>query len=626
MMRIALVVMPFAANDRPSLAAGLLKALLTQRGFRCDCKYFNVTFSRLLGQERYELMARQFASCALPGEWIFSQSYYGPSFSSWETYCREVLSHPLWGLPDQSWDLIQDAQRLVPTFLRIVYEACDWSQFDLVGFTSTFEQTMPSLCLARRIRQAHPQVKIAVGGANFEGPMGQVYLDLFPEIDYVATGEADVSFPLLCENLAHGLSAVPPGILHRQPVDGDRRSVPAEPVRLDSLPVPDYDDFFTVLTRTFPSSRPVFVPLEASRGCWWGERHHCTFCGLNGEAMAFRRKDWRRVAREAALLTERYRPELLQFTDNILALEYFKTLLPHWAESADPTPKFFEVKANLKREQVVLLHRAGVDRIQPGIESLADRTLALMDKGVSAVQNIALLRWCQEIGVTAAWNVLFGFPGEDPDDYARTYETLQKLTHLTAPRACALIRMDRFSPNFTRWREHGFSAVRPMPAYRHVYPLGDELLREVAYYFEYQHPHLDRVLELAGDLLDFGEVWRDRCNQEPAGNGTFAVKKHWEGGWLLLDRRFNRPHSTWRLTAGDLLLLSLADAPTPREALLRRAAGSWNGGGQSVEGTYESLCTKDALIEIGGKTVALPLLPEELRQMAPFFDKEVGHE
>ena len=28
--------------------------------------------------------------------------------------------------------------------------------------------------------------------------------------------------------------------------------------------------------------------LETSRGCWWGQRMHCTFCGLNGSGMVYR--------------------------------------------------------------------------------------------------------------------------------------------------------------------------------------------------------------------------------------------------------------------------------------------------------------------------------------------------
>ena len=35
-----------------------------------------------------------------------------------------------------------------------------------------------------------------------------------------------------------------------------------------------------------------------------------------------------------------------------------------------------------------------------------------MRKGVTALQNLRLLKWCAEIGITPAWNLLYGFPGE----------------------------------------------------------------------------------------------------------------------------------------------------------------------------------------------------------------------
>lgn len=40
-------------------------------------------------------------------------------------------------------------------------------------------------------------------------------------------------------------------------------------------------------------------------------------------------------------------------------------------------------------------------RIQPGIESLSTPTLKLMEKGVSLLQNVRLLSWCAEIGISA---------------------------------------------------------------------------------------------------------------------------------------------------------------------------------------------------------------------------------
>jgi ribosomal peptide maturation radical SAM protein 1 len=607
--------MPFAAGDRPSLAAGLLKSLLRERGIPCDCKHFNLTFCSLAGLERYRRVADLSSTNVLAGEWIFSQVYYGESFSSWESFSREVLDHPVWGVGDDYREAVRQLKALAPAFLRLAYEACDWSRYDLVGFTSTFEQTLPSLCLARMIRAAHPRVKIALGGANFEAPMGRPYLDLFPEVDFIATGEADLSFPRLCENLARGVAAVPEGILHRQEGCVADAGGPVGPVALDDLPIPDYDEFFESFARTFPRSAPASAPLQASRGCWWGQKHHCTFCGLNGETMAFRRKSWQRVAQETAALEERYHPSCLIFADNILAMDYFSTLLPHWAGTGSATPKFFEVKANLKREQVVALQKARVLQVQPGIESFSDRTLEIMDKGVSAAQNVALLRWCRELGIQAHWNLLFGFPGEDVEELPAIHGVMQKLAHLEAPAVCCPIRLDRFSPNFERWREKGFLAVRPLPSYGHVYPLDEDGLRELAYFFEYRHAHSDQVLELARDIIDFGSAWRQRCRQGT--NGTFCVRRHLDGGWVLVDTRFNRPRASCRMAAEDLLLLRLCDSPTAPAALLRRAESLWPETGRRIADVYAALLEREAICLAGERIVALPLLPEELREIPP---------
>ena len=55
---------------------------------------------------------------------------------------------------------------------------------------------------------------------------------------------------------------------------------------------------------------------------------------------------------------------------------------------------FYEVKSNLRKEDVRQLREAGVVAIQPGIESLSDEVLRIMRKGVSALQNIQLLKGC----------------------------------------------------------------------------------------------------------------------------------------------------------------------------------------------------------------------------------------
>jgi len=606
-MNIALVNMPFASAARPSLALGLLQSLAKRHGHKCCSKYFNTLLSRMLGHDAYRRMADHFPVPLLAGEWVFSQCFYRQAISSWESYQRDVLSHPLLKLPREDRGLVQKALGLAGEFLQLCLHSCDWSQFELVGFTSTFEQTMASMCLARLIKQSHPGITIVMGGANFESGMAPPYLHLFPFVDYVCHGEADISFLQLCQAIEERspITVPPDGFVSRhQP----RPVHPPKLQDLDSLPYPDFDDFFRV-TRDSGIDAGV-IPIEAARGCWWGEKSHCTFCGLNGESMRFRQKTPDRVAAETAHLTARYQPQLLSFSDNILSRDYLKNLLPSWA--ADPeaarTQKFFEIKANMTREELVLLKRAGIVNIQPGVESLADSTLRIMGKGVSAAQNIALLRWCMEIGIVAHWNLLYGFPGEDPSSFKAIRELIQKLSHLSPPTGCFPIRVDRFSPNYERWEQHGFQSVTPLPAYAHVFDGSPGDIGQLAYFFDYEHAQSAILPELAAPMRNFWELWLGR--HAKGCGGEFVVVEGGPFGCTVADNRFNRPAARWRLTPAETAVLLACDRPIGARRL-------------SIDNseTLEILLRREIVVECGGRLITAPLIPQPVRDSL-----RIGHD
>ena len=123
--------------------------------------------------------------------------------------------------------------------------------------------------------------------------------------------------------------------------------------------------------------------------------------------------------------------------------------------------------------------------LQPGIESLSTPILALMRKGVTALQNVRLLKWCAEYGIHVFWNVIYGFPGEQPEESARLAEVLPSLTHLAAPELCRLA-IHRFSPYHNRPGEFGLEVLGPLPWYRLVYPADDATLADLAYNFDYR--------------------------------------------------------------------------------------------------------------------------------------------
>ena len=168
---------------------------------------------------------------------------------------------------------------------------------------------------------------------------------------------------------------------------------------------------------------------------------------------------------------------------------------------------FYATKSNLTFEQLRLLRLGGVRSIQPGIESFSSQVLRLMRKGCTGVQNIQLLRWCEELGISVCWNILYGFPGEPPCEYKRMAELVPLLTHLQPPAFCESARMDRFSPMFAAPERFGLARRRPIPGYSYVYPLKDPDLEKLAYFFDFDYVYGRQPGNYVTDLIREVEVW-----------------------------------------------------------------------------------------------------------------------
>jgi len=301
---------------------------------------------------------------------------------------------------------------------------------------------------------------------------------------------------------------------------------------MDSLPIPDFADFFDQWSALDAlADEPPRLLFESARGCWWGALRHCTFCGLNGEAMSFRSKSADRAVAELCELASRHPGLDIYAVDNIIDRSYFDTFLPRLAASSCDARIFYEVKSNLTKDQLVQLYAAGVRDIQPGIESLHDSVLRIMRKGVTAIENVQLLKWCAEIGVRAYWNLLWGFPDEPQCAFDEMIGLIPKLAHLQPPGGMGAIRLDRFSPNFEQSTEMGFRDVRPVPAYGSIYPLPDEELARLAYFFAFDDDELRARAASVAELEDAVVAWRS-CH---ADSHLFAIDN--DGALVIWDTR-----------------------------------------------------------------------------------------
>jgi ribosomal peptide maturation radical SAM protein 1 len=513
MEKVLLINMPFSSIKWPALGISLLKPMLQQRNIFCDVKYFNLDLATMVGLDLYEDIAI-YPQHSI-GEWLFAQHVFDNQLPSEDEFRRYLLSQY------HNWDgceAIFRVRRMIGPFLDHCIESTRWQDYAIVGFGSMFEQNLASIALAKQIKQLDPHKTIVFGGANCEGDMGLESLRCFKAIDFVCQGEADFSFPELVECLFAGRPIVDvPGVLYR--VDGHSvRGRECETVKdLDCVALPNYSDYFKqIADHGLPFSICSEIQMETSRGCWWGAKRQCRFCGLNAANIKYRSKSKGRVLDELNHLIQTYGTQydihLISMVDNVLDMNYFKDVLPELKRQAIGVDLFYEVKANLKQDEVRMLRDAGVKWIQPGIESLSPHVLKLMAKGVTALQNIQLLKHCSRYGVYPTWNIIYGFPGETESDYQEMIDLILRITHLTPPEHVIRLCLQRFSPYFDATEAYGFTDVRPEESYSYIYPYERNVIKNLAYYFEYGYRDEMTPPDCGDQLKDTIRYWTN-CYQ-----------------------------------------------------------------------------------------------------------------
>ncbi len=519
-MRIALINMPFADAHRPSLSLTQLRsrALALPQVRACTIHYFNQHAARFFGKQLYGAVADSYTAGL--GDWLFRQLAFSEAPDNSRSYFDR---HFPYGDP-QSLALKQrllDCRAGLEAFLENLIETYELDHVDLVGFTSMFSQTVASIAMARLLKARNPNLITVIGGANCESPMGQELARHVPAFDYVFSGPALISFPALLEQLAQGereAAANLPGVFCRQNLATLQVSGRfGQELPLDATVPLDFDDFLACFNDLFPGDQDqIQLVFETSRGCWWGQRSHCTFCGLNSQTMNYRAMS---AATAQAVLAEvlAYNDRCRRFAsvDNIMPRDFIEQVLEAVSVPAH-VELFYEVKADLDPAQLAALARKRVLRLQPGIEALATSTLKLMKKGTTAFGNLRFLQACLNNGIQPEWNLLIGFPGEAESVYQSYLTLLPRLFHLPPPGGCYPVRFDRYSPYHARPQEFGLR-LRPYDFYADVYPFPADAIENLAYYFqdtELRAEYSRLMLRYIGALRTLVSTWLDRWQRD----------------------------------------------------------------------------------------------------------------
>ena len=559
---VALVSMPWPLFNQPSIQLGTLKAWLGRRfpDLRVEARHFYLEAARAAGYETYGAVSRRsrlaealYAPLAFPSrleaaERLFLEQVPGKGALQGRTF-REI---------------VEKLRRATDAFI----DSLEWEGLLLAGVSISLCQLTSSLYFIRRIKERFPRLPVVTGGSTFSGPSAGGLLERFPGVDGVVTGEGEIPLErltgFLLENGPQPPSSWPPipGLVTRPEIPhGQGPSSPRPEIRfpgsgdagapfrqlpdLSVLPPPDYDDYFDLLG-SFPPSQRFFpvLPAEISRGCWWRsskggkDRPGCAFCNLNLQWEGYRVKKPEQAVEEVRSLTSRHKCLAVSYMDNAVPPRESKAVFQGLAASGMDLSLFAEIRADTPRAVLESMRQAGLGEAQVGVEALSTRLLRKMNKGTTAIRNLQMMKWCEELGVRNASNLMIHFPGSDEEDVAETLENLE-FARPFHPLKIVRFWLGSGSPAARNPGRFGIRAAFNHPFYQAVLPR--EWVRSMPLMVQSYRGDLQRQRKLWSPVRKRVEQWRkeyEALRRDPfegpvlsyGDGGDFLVVRHRRAG------------------------------------------------------------------------------------------------
>jgi anaerobic magnesium-protoporphyrin IX monomethyl ester cyclase len=277
-------------------------------------------------------------------------------------------------------------------------------------------QLIPTLTLARLVKQALPECHITAGG-GFLAYIGRKLMQAPGTadcLDSLIFHEGEGPLAALCAALEGGaedLSEI--GSLTWFDRRGEApitvENPPMHPLKLDQAPAPDFEG----LPFDKYLSPDLVLPFDINRGCYYGE---CTFCTLPTViGPGYRTRKAETIADQVVALRDRHGVTHFNFITDCMPPGMIRDLPEAllardagvtWWSDARVEPKAYTVEGARR------LYESGCRKLLFGFETATPRLLKLMKKGQSLRGISEVSRNCAEAGISVTWYAMVGFPSE----------------------------------------------------------------------------------------------------------------------------------------------------------------------------------------------------------------------
>jgi anaerobic magnesium-protoporphyrin IX monomethyl ester cyclase len=288
----------------------------------------------------------------------------------------------------------------------------------LLGCTAMTHEVNRAARIAAEARRTIPDLKTVIGGPHATA-IPEETLREYDAFDFAVFGEGEETLAELVRAIGEGSSVEGIAGLAYRAENGEIRRNKPRPWKedLDDLPFPAWD--------LYPPAREY--QIFSSRGC----PYRCSFCmRVLGEVVRYRSVE--SVVREFELVTERYGPREISFSDEIFTLDEQRAIAICDQLIAKglhrKTPWFANARANCTSSALYRkLREAGCVRVGVGIESGNQAILNRIRKGITLERAREMVRIAKEAGLKVAAFFIIGHPGETEDTIRDTIAFAREL-------------------------------------------------------------------------------------------------------------------------------------------------------------------------------------------------------
>jgi ribosomal peptide maturation radical SAM protein 1 len=525
--KILLVSMPFPTIIPPSPQLSALDAYLTENQIPVESRHLYLRCADHMGAELYNALS---AESHLLKDLIYSKFLFPQNFENNEHLIKLTVKDNQNFFEKVTLESIIEK---ISIFNADIMENVNWGDYDLVGFTTNFNQLLSSLFVAKEIKSKYPAVETVLGGFAVSSGRGESVMKLFPYVDYVIDGEGEKPLAQLAKCADRSSLKDIHGLMYRNN-GAIVINKHGEHLDINTLPFYRLDSYFEELNGCSENIRltcetNMMIPIENSRGCWWNK---CNFCNFVSYHMNYREKNKDRVIDEIMFQSDKYKTLALYFIDETLRVKD----VGDFFDSITDLGKDFMITAigranKLTKKDINKIYIAGVTDYQIGVESFSTSLLKKMCKGTTAIENIEIIKHCEETGITPQYSLMHSFPTQTKQDYDETARNLEYLESLPPPANIFEFQLQFGSNIYKDPKKFAIKKFYPNMVERLMYPI--DVFENIAhgfYLFELEPGRKPYHEELKMAV----EKWAEKCRAIRERTGGKSPLVYNDGGDFLI--------------------------------------------------------------------------------------------